>query len=61
MSTSWSANATPEVPLEPTGPSGVARYAKPIVFVVLVLCLAGVYCAFTMPSSVFPQTNFPRV
>jgi CzcA family heavy metal efflux pump len=37
------------------------RQAKAIVFIVLVLCLAGVYCAATMPSSVFPQTDFPRV
>lgn len=43
------------------GAGGVVRYAKPILFVVLVFCLGGVYCAWTMPSSVFPQTNFPRV
>lgn len=32
-----------------------------IVFISLALCLAGVYAAFHLPSSVFPQTNFPRV
>jgi len=32
-----------------------------IVFIALSLCLGGVYCAFHIPSSVFPQTNFPRV
>jgi len=37
------------------------RHALPIVFVSLALCLAGVYAALTIPSSVFPQTNFPRV
>jgi CzcA family heavy metal efflux pump len=37
------------------------HHAKGIVFIVLTLCLAGVYAAATMPSSVFPQTNFPRV
>src|SRR3954462_5945664 len=37
------------------------RHAKSIIFVVLSLCLAGIFSAFTMPSSVFPQTNFPRV
>src|SRR5438477_8047231 len=37
------------------------RHAKSITFVVLALCLAGVFSAITMPSSVFPQTNFPRV
>jgi multidrug efflux pump subunit AcrB len=36
------------------------RNATAIVFVTLVLCLAGVYAALQMPSSVFPQTNFPR-
>src|SRR5438045_2208896 len=34
---------------------------KGIFFIVLGLCLAGVYAAMSMPSSVFPQTNFPRV
>ena len=34
---------------------------KGIFFIVLGLCLGGVYAATSMPSSVFPQTNFPRV
>ena len=34
---------------------------KGILFMVLGLCLAGVYAAMRMPSSVFPQTDFPRV
>jgi len=37
------------------------RHAKAIVFICLVLCLAGIYAAVSMPSSVFPQTDFPRV
>jgi CzcA family heavy metal efflux pump len=37
------------------------RHALPIVFISVVLCLAGIYAALTLPSSVFPQTNFPRV
>lgn len=37
------------------------RHSRPIVFVCLALCLAGVYAALTIPSSVFPQTDFPRV
>jgi len=37
------------------------RHSVPIVFISLALCLAGVYAALTLPSSVFPQTNFPRV
>src|SRR5690349_17329907 len=32
-----------------------------IAFVSVALCLAGIYAALTLPSSVFPQTNFPRV
>jgi CzcA family heavy metal efflux pump len=38
-----------------------ARNALSIVFISAALCLAGIYCALHMPSSVFPQTNFPRV
>lgn len=37
------------------------RFGKPILFLIVALCLAGAYSGFTMPSSVFPQTNFPRV
>ena len=37
------------------------RYSKSLVFFVLVLAIAGAYLAFTIPISVFPQTNFPRV
>jgi CzcA family heavy metal efflux pump len=37
------------------------RHALPIVFISIALCLAGVYAALTLPSSVFPQTDFPRV
>ena len=32
-----------------------------IAFVSLAFCVAGAYSALHMPSSVFPQTNFPRV
>src|SRR3954463_7421016 len=37
------------------------RFAKSIIFLTLVLAAAGVYVAFTIPISVFPQTDFPRV
>jgi len=37
------------------------RHALPIVFISVALCLAGVYMALTIPSAVFPQTDFPRV
>ena len=35
--------------------------AKPIFFFLAVLTLAGIYAAFQVPISVFPDTNFPRV
>src|SRR5260370_22656470 len=37
------------------------RHALSITFIAVALCLAGIFCALQMPSSVFPQTNFPRV
>jgi CzcA family heavy metal efflux pump len=37
------------------------RSSLSIVFISIALCLAGVYAALTLASSVFPQTNFPRV
>ena len=37
------------------------RSSLPIVFISAALCAAGVYAAFTVSSSVFPQTDFPRV
>jgi CzcA family heavy metal efflux pump len=37
------------------------RHALSIAFIAAALCLAGIFCALRMPSSVFPQTNFPRV
>ena len=37
------------------------RYAKSLIFLILVLVTAGIYLAFTIPISVFPTTDFPRV
>ncbi len=37
------------------------RYAKSLIFLILVLVGAGIYLAFTIPISVFPTTDFPRV
>ena len=39
----------------------VVRQSKAILFLTGCLCLAGILSALTMPSSVFPQTDFPRV
>ena len=47
----------------PDGDEGfwLSRAAKPIFFFLIVLTLAGIYAAFQVPISVFPDTNFPRV
>ena len=37
------------------------RHRIAVAFVCVALCLGGVYAATRIPSSVFPQTNFPRV
>ena len=38
-----------------------ALHAKSIVFLIVILALTGSYLAFSIPISVFPQTDFPRV
>jgi CzcA family heavy metal efflux pump len=38
-----------------------SRLSRPILFLTISLALAGVYLAFTIPVSVFPNTDFPRV
>jgi len=38
-----------------------ARHSRPMIFLILTLALLGGYLAFTIPVSVFPSTNFPRV
>ena len=46
-----------------TSPLGqfATRHALSITFIAAALCLAGIFSALRTPSSVFPQTNFPRV
>ena len=39
----------------------VSQHARPVIFVILTLGLLGAYLAFTIPVSVFPETDFPRV
>src|SRR4051812_11049965 len=48
-------------PGESSGAYWYTRYSKSLVFLTLVLAAAGVYLAFTVPISVFPTTDFPRV
>lgn len=38
-----------------------ARESRPIIFLIIMLALIGAYLAFTIPISVFPTTNFPRI
>ena len=48
-----------------TGPADerywFTRYAKPLIFFALILAIAGAHLATTIPISVFPTTDFPRV
>ena len=39
----------------------IARHSRPVIFLILTLGMLGAYLAFTIPISVFPSTNFPRV
>ncbi len=38
-----------------------ARHSKSVIFLILTIALLGGYLAFTIPVSVFPTTNFPRI
>src|SRR6266478_1186914 len=37
------------------------RLSRPILFLIVSLALVGGYFAFTIPVSVFPNTDFPRI
>ncbi|MDX9794401.1 MAG: efflux RND transporter permease subunit [Kiritimatiellia bacterium] len=56
--------ATPETPAPRTAGAKCGEFAirhrLAIIFITLAVCLGGVYCARYMPSSVFPETEFPR-
>jgi CzcA family heavy metal efflux pump len=51
----------PQHPRDGEPPFWLATAAKPIFFFLALLTLAGIYVAFRVPISVFPETNFPRV
>ncbi len=38
-----------------------ARFARPIIFVVITLVVMGAYLALSIPVAVFPATDFPRI
>ena len=46
---------------QPDAPHWTARHGKPIIFVIFTLVAVGAYLALTIPVSVFPETNFPRI
>lgn len=50
--------------MSPTTDSAIGAFAirhrLAIIFITVATCLGGVFCAFRMPSSVFPETEFPR-
>ncbi|HWQ36734.1 MAG TPA: efflux RND transporter permease subunit [Blastocatellia bacterium] len=39
----------------------VSQQSKAILVLVALLCAAGLYAAFQLPSALFPQTDFPRI
>ncbi|MEP6471855.1 MAG: efflux RND transporter permease subunit, partial [Acidobacteriota bacterium] len=41
--------------------SFVSTQSRAVVVSVLLLCAAGVYAAFHLPTAIFPETNFPRI
>src|ERR1700751_2548693 len=51
----------PPVAAEPPPSFWLARSTRTIFFFTIILTLIGVYLAFQVPISVFPETNFPRV
>ena len=44
-----------------SGHHWIAQHSRPVIFLILTLGLLGAYLAFTIPVSVFPNTDFPRV
>jgi multidrug efflux pump subunit AcrB len=39
----------------------VSRQSRAVVVLVLLLCAAGLYAAWQLPTAIFPQTDFPRI
>jgi multidrug efflux pump subunit AcrB len=44
-----------------SGQNWIAQHSRPVIFLILTFGLLGAYLAFTIPVSVFPSTDFPRV
>src|SRR6185369_6374425 len=41
--------------------SAVSNQRRAILSLIAILCALGVWSAFTLPTSLFPETNFPRI
>jgi CzcA family heavy metal efflux pump len=54
-------NLEPSSASEPLTAHWFERLSRPILFFTITLALVGGYLAFTIPVSVFPSTDFPRV
>ncbi|MBA2339915.1 MAG: efflux RND transporter permease subunit [Pyrinomonadaceae bacterium] len=39
----------------------ISNQARAVVVIVLLVCAAGLYAAYTLPTAIFPQTDFPRI
>src|ERR1700676_1727241 len=37
------------------------KLSRPVIFLTITIALVGLYLAFTIPISVFPSTDFPRI
>ncbi len=55
------ANSPKPSPVSAPAEHWTARFARPILFVILTLIGMGSYLAFTIPVSVFPSTDFPKI
>src|ERR1700724_3351356 len=53
--------AQPAPATHTTNQHWIAQPSRPVIFLILTFGLLGAYLAFTIPVSVFPSTNFPRV
>src|SRR5215470_5817259 len=50
-----------EVGTPPTQSHWFVRNSKSLLFLIIVVAAIGAYLAFTIPVSVFPSTDFPRI
>jgi multidrug efflux pump subunit AcrB len=48
-------------PVSTDGRHWMAQHSRSLIFLILTLAVLGAYLAFTIPVSVFPSTDFPRV